>query len=84
MGLLGVIMAWGSEPPKPMWARIREERDPLLTEDVATLQADMQAAQQAIRQMKRTIDLLRMISGLSIGGIGILALAVGVLSWWMR
>jgi hypothetical protein len=44
----------------------------------------MLAAQQAIREMKRAIDLLRMLSGLSIGGIGILALAVGVLSWWMR
>ena len=77
-------MTWGGDPPKPMWARITEERDTPLTEDVATLRADMIAAQQAIREMKRAIDLLRMLSGLSIGGIGILALAVGVLSWWMR
>jgi hypothetical protein len=52
-------MTWGGDPPKPMWARITEERDTPLTEDVATLRADMLAAQQAIMLSGKGLSRLR-------------------------
>ena len=62
---------------------IEDERCRFHQNPLAELQIELNDAQQAIREMKRDIDMLRMLSGLSIGGIGIIALAVGLLTWGM-
>ena len=79
-------MTWGDRPPPtprndpPMWTSgVRFQPS-----DLAAIKIELQAAQQAIRETKRDVDLLWMLFGTVIFLGVLIAVAVGVVVWGMR